>query len=67
MNISGSGQDSGLKKPYRKPTVDSRKLKPGVYGDYSLDQKIGGSNSNGPGSDQGRPSISGRGDSVHRF
>ena len=67
MNISGNGQDSGLKKPYRKPMVDSRVSKPGVYGDYGLDEKIGGNFNNGPGSDQGSPGVAGRGDSVHSF
>ncbi len=52
MKIGGSGKDNGLKKPYRKPMVDSRESKPGVYGDYGLDEKIGGNN-NGPGNDQG--------------
>lgn len=34
MKTGVSGKDKGLKKPYRKPTVDSRGLKLGVYGDY---------------------------------
>ncbi|MHB8078487.1 MAG: hypothetical protein ACYDIE_04455 [Candidatus Krumholzibacteriia bacterium] len=37
MKISDSGKDAGLKKPYRKPTVESRGLKLGVYGDYAGD------------------------------
>lgn len=43
---SNSGKDAGLKKPYRKPTVESRGLKLGVYGDYGRnDDNHGG----GPG------------------
>ena len=37
MKIGDSGKDKGLKKPYRKPTVESRGLKLGVYGDYGRD------------------------------
>jgi hypothetical protein len=37
MNIGDSGKNKGLKKAYRKPTVDSRGLKLGVYGDYGRD------------------------------
>lgn len=34
MKNGDSGRDNGLKKPYSKPTVESRGLKLGVYGDY---------------------------------
>jgi hypothetical protein len=62
MKIGGSGKDSGLKKPYRKPLVHSRESKPGVYGDYGRDERINGDRNNGPGSDHGRP---GRGGGKH--
>ncbi len=42
MKIGSSGKDKGLKKPYRKPTVDSRGLKLGVYGDYGCDENKSG-------------------------
>ena len=43
MKNSNGGKDAGLKKPYRKPTVESRGLKLGVYGDYgSNDDNHGG-------------------------
>jgi hypothetical protein len=45
MKTGVSGKDKGLKKPYRKPTVDSRGLKLGVYGDYGReDTNTGGGN-----------------------
>jgi hypothetical protein len=42
--------------------VDSRESKPGIYGDYGRDEKIGGDCNNGPGSNQGNP---GRGHREH--
>jgi hypothetical protein len=62
MKIGGSGKDNGLKKPYRKPLVDSRESKPDIYGDYGRDEKVGGDCNNAPGSNQGRP---GRGHRDH--
>ena len=45
MKIDDSGKDKGLKKPYRKPMVESRGLKLGVYGDYGRgDDSHGGDN-----------------------
>lgn len=51
MKIGGSGKDNGLKKPYRKPTVESRGLKLGVYGDYvgNDDSRGGGDGGHGGG------------------
>lgn len=48
MKIGDSGKDNGLKKPYRKPAVESRGLMLGVYGDY-----VGGDDSRGGGDDGG--------------
>lgn len=61
MKSGGSGKDNGLKKTYRKPLVVSRESKPGVYGNYGRDERIGGDSNNGPGSNQGRPGRSDRG------
>ena len=54
MKIGDSGKDNGLKKPYRKPTVDSRGLKLGVYGDYAGgDDSRGGGDGGGHGGGHG--------------
>lgn len=46
MKNGERGEVKGLKKPYRKPTVESRGLKLGVYGDYTGD--IGNPGNNPP-------------------
>ena len=58
MKIDDSGKDKGLKKPYRKPTVDSRGLKLGVYGDYGRDDNNHSDGNDGHG---GRGGHHGRG------
>jgi hypothetical protein len=56
MKTGRNGKDNGLKKPYRKPLVDSRESKTGVYGDYGRDERFTGGGDNGPGSGPvGRP------------
>jgi hypothetical protein len=42
MEVGDGGKDAGQKKPYRKPTVESRGLKLGVYGDYGTGGSQGG-------------------------
>lgn len=58
VKIGDSGKDKGLKKPYRKPTVDSRGLKLGVYGDYGRDDNNHSDGNDGHG---GRGGHHGRG------
>jgi len=49
MKNGNSGKEAGLKKPYRKPTVESRGLKLGVYGDYGRDDDNRGGDHDGRG------------------
>lgn len=57
MKVDVTGKDKGAKKPYHKPTVDSRGLKLGVYGTYGRDDE----NHGGGGHHGGRGGRGGRG------
>lgn len=58
MTNNDDAKNKGPKKPYRKPTVDSRGLKLGVYGDYGREDE---SNSGGDCGGGGRGGHHGRG------
>jgi hypothetical protein len=53
MEVGDGGKDAGQKKPYRKPTVESRGLKLGVYGDYGCGSPGGAYDDNHRGGHRG--------------
>jgi hypothetical protein len=63
MRSSDGGKDKELKKPYRKPTVESRRLNLGVYGCYGSDDDNHGSGNSGHGNHGHR----GHGNGHHGF